>query len=897
MFLAPIARRLIVRSALLALSCASVCLAQPFPVTNVIQMGFHCSSPCFSGPPTQNLTVTSSTGANGILQFTASASVPGILLNGSSSVQLSTPTTITVSIDPKTAPGNGQIILESNENPTQQFVLVTFVAAPVIMLMCAPPNLQATVQNKTLQGTSSTNLALQYNVGNCPGETAPPDPGFSISLFNAAGPTTSNWLTPSETSGAVPNTVTLDSSANLLPPGLYKQVVIVNFLSNSASTGVYATAEVDMNVTITPPSLSTITPFFPTAGATPETISVTGSNFESGFTVTITSPDSSTTTLSGSQIQNATTTSFQMMAVLQSTGGYSFVVTNPDGGVSSPFFFTVIAAQPLPVSVSSINPTTPTANASPQAISVSGTNFESGLMVALTAPNATTTTLSSFQIANVSSGSFQMNVVLSVAGAYSFQVENPDGGTSARFSFIVAAAAPTTTTQVLPDFAVGGSFVTDFYVVNSGASAANFSISFHNQSGNPVALPFAGGVGSQSTLSGSIPGGGAAFYEAGTPQESPALSGSAVISADPAITVQALFRRLTNGIYYEAAVPATSGSNEFLVPFDATVFSGNSDQIFTGLAIANMDTSNVANVSCIARDSTGTVIPNAISVPTLNPLGQWADYLFPPLAGLRGTFDCTSNTLVGAIGIRALGTNALSSLPVVTLPVASSSALEVLPDFAVGASFVTDIYAISSDAVTQDFTMSFNNSQGQAVALPFAGGVGTQSSLSPQLPGGGAAFFEAGTPGGSPISGSALVNAVPQITVQALFRRLTNGVYYEAAVPATAGSNEFLVPFDATVFSGNGDQIFTGLAIANLDGSNVANVSCIARDSAGNVIPGAISVPALNPFGQWADYLFPALTGLRGTFDCTSNTLVGAIGIRALGTNALSSLPVITIQR
>jgi len=194
-------------------------------------------------------------------------------------------------------------------------------------------------------------------------------------------------------------------------------------------------------------------------------------------------------------------------------------------------------------------------------------------------------------------------------------------------------------TAVLPQFAVGGSFVTDFYVVNSSISAAAFSISFFDDSGTAVELPFANGVGNLSTLSGSIPAGGSVFYEAGTPQGFP-LTGSAVITADPAITVQELFRREADGQYYEAAVPAVTGSDEILVPFDDTTFSGNGEQIYTGLAIANLSTTVPANVVCTANDSTGNVIAGAITVPALNPLGHWSDYLFPALTGLRGTLYC-----------------------------------------------------------------------------------------------------------------------------------------------------------------------------------------------------------------------------------------------------------------
>ena len=61
------------------------------------------------------------------------------------------------------------------------------------------------------------------------------------------------------------------------------------------------------------------------------------------------------------------------------------------------------------------------------------------------------------------------------------------------------------------------------------------------------------------------------------------------VTADPSIVVQALFRQDDNGAYYEAAVPSDSGSNEFLIPFDATTFAAAGVPFYTGFAIANMD--------------------------------------------------------------------------------------------------------------------------------------------------------------------------------------------------------------------------------------------------------------------------------------------------------------------
>ena len=208
--------------------------------------------------------------------------------------------------------------------------------------------------------------------------------------------------------------------------------------------------------------------------------------------------------------------------------------------------------------------------------------------------------------------------------------------------------------------------MTGFSVVNTGSHPANFSISFRDDNGNPVSLPFTG-LGTLGTLSDTIVANGARYYEAGTPQDA-LIAGSGMVTADAAITMQALFRRLgSDNSYYEAAVPASAGLNELEIPFDDTTFAATGAQIYTGFAFANLDTANSAYVTCTARDATGTIIPGALSVPVLNPLGHWAGYLFPALTGQRGTLDCASNTKIGSIGLRFLGSNTVSSLPVIAI--------------------------------------------------------------------------------------------------------------------------------------------------------------------------------------------------------------------------------------
>jgi hypothetical protein len=74
---------------------------------------------------------------------------------------------------------------------------------------------------------------------------------------------------------------------------------------------------------------------------------------------------------------------------------------------------------------------------------------------------------------------------------------------------------------------------------------------------------------------------------------------------------------------------------------------------------------NSSTVSCTAADQNGVVISNAVPLPIISPLGHYANYLFPALTGLTGTLSCTSNTKIAALALRAIGTTAISTLPVI----------------------------------------------------------------------------------------------------------------------------------------------------------------------------------------------------------------------------------------
>ncbi len=182
------------------------------------------------------------------------------------------------------------------------------------------------------------------------------------------------------------------------------------------------------------PSINSISPSSPTASGSNQTVTVFGSQFQSGLTVTVGFPGGGGTTLSGTQIQAVTATSFQMIATLGGAGGYSIKVNNPDGGQSNTLGFTVNGAAPT---ISSISPTNPTHSGSNQTVTVSGSNFQSGLTVSVTFPGGGGTTLSGTQIQSVSFSSFQMIIAFGSVGTWSIKANNPGGQSSSNFSFTV----------------------------------------------------------------------------------------------------------------------------------------------------------------------------------------------------------------------------------------------------------------------------------------------------------------------------------------------------------------------------------------------------------------------------------------------------------------------------
>jgi hypothetical protein len=217
----------------------------------------------------------------------------------------------------------------------------------------------------------------------------------------------------------------------------------------------------------------------------------------------------------------------------------------------------------------------------------------------------------------------------------------------------------------VPHVAFGGVWTTDLFAVSWAKHGGNLSIAFYDDNGLPVAVPLTGGFGKVNTLTDSVPALGRRDYEV-SDAGAPVQSGWAMVTAESSVETEAIFRNASpSGTYYEAAVPTGEAYSHFLVPFDTSTVAPGSRPVYTALAIVNLNPMVAANVVCSARDASGAVIPDALTIPALQPLGHFAGYLPSSLKGRRGTLDCSCDTLVSAIALRLIGDEAFSTLPVI----------------------------------------------------------------------------------------------------------------------------------------------------------------------------------------------------------------------------------------
>jgi hypothetical protein len=170
------------------------------------------------------------------------------------------------------------------------------------------------------------------------------------------------------------------------------------------------------------------------ASSSGQSLTINGSNFQSGATVTYHDPQGNSypgrnaTFVSSSQLTDSAFND-------ASDGGtWTVTVVNPGGTSSSAFSFTVSAASP---SVSSVSPNPVPASSSAQSLTINGSNFQSGATLTYhdpqgnSYPGHSATFVSSSQLKDPAFNN------ASDTGTWTVTVINPGSSSSTAFSFIV----------------------------------------------------------------------------------------------------------------------------------------------------------------------------------------------------------------------------------------------------------------------------------------------------------------------------------------------------------------------------------------------------------------------------------------------------------------------------
>ncbi len=441
------------------------------------------------------------------------------------------------------------------------------------------------------------------------------------------------------------------------------------------------------------------------------------------------------------------------------------------------------------------------------------------------------------------------------------------GNATAAILINTGLPAPRTISHI----ADGASFRTTFILLNTGATAANFTLDFWSDTGGPLTLDLvADGV--TASLSGVIPPHGARFIRtAGT--TAGLNKGWAQLTAPDAVDGNAIFGSQSPGKGdSEAAVPLSpGGGTDLFLPFDDT------PGLVTGVAFADPG-QQAATIAGSFVDDAGTAIADASTV-NVPKHGHNADVLptfFPATQGKRGAAHFKAGTNIFGLGIRANG-KAFTTIEALS---GVTAAAKIIAHIASGGGWKTTFLLVNTGIAAAQFTLDFFGDHGAALLLPLDT-VGTVSTLTGTIPPGGLRLVKA-TNTGTLVTGRAQLTVTGAISGTAIFALETAGqADSEAAVPfLTQGSTQLYMPFDYS------SGYSTGIALANANQA-VATVTATFFDEAGNSLttPKVVPIPALGHISAvLADAaLFPGIAGKRGTVALTSDHPISGLGIRANG--------------
>jgi hypothetical protein len=356
-----------------------------------------------------------------------------------------------------------------------------------------------------------------------------------------------------------------------------------------------------------------------------------------------------------------------------------------------------------------------------------------------------------------------------------------------------------------------------------------------------------------------IPVGGSTIIA--TADTTSALSeGWAQVSSSQLIGGTAIFRY--DPWSQEAAVPLlTTGGTSLEIPYQ--VGSG----LALGVALANTDTAQTANITEVIRDQNGNQLSSRTL--TLAPLNHTAfNPTFPSNATAGGVVEYDANVNLFGLGIRSAPQGsglAFTSVDAVLPQAASTKTISHIAD---GGGWRTSIVLVNTDTVPAQYTVNFWTDAGASYAPPLALGASTGT-----IPVGGTTIIETADTASTLSEGWAQVTSGQSVGGTAIFRY--DPWSQEAAVPLlTSGGTSLEIPYQV----GNG--LALGVALANPSATQTANITEVIRDENGNQLSSRTLT--LAPQNHTAfNPTFPANTTGGGVVEYDSNTPLYGLGIRS----------------
>lgn len=369
---------------------------------------------------------------------------------------------------------------------------------------------------------------------------------------------------------------------------------------------------------------------------------------------------------------------------------------------------------------------------------------------------------------------------------------------------------------------------------------------------------------------------------------SPMVVGYARMQANAGSTTPAgvaIFGLRTNNVLVsEAGVPASP-----LIQ-NGRIYAEVSGPVNTGLAIANPN-DQTANITFSFTRSDGTDFGGGST--TVPASGQVAKFLneapFSSGNNVQGTFTFSSDLPIAVVALRGLtnerGEFLITTLPVLDTAQPAGTTAAILPHFADGGGWTTQIILVNPADSTMNGNIQFLGTTGTATTLT-AGGA-ANSTFAYSIPR--RSSFKLATAGGGTSTRSGSVRVVPNTgdtapTSLAVFSYKPAGVTVaEAGVPSIQGT-AFRMYVEASGALGAMGSIQSGIAVANpATSSATVNLELFRLDGTSAGLTGSLSVPGSGQAGKFLNELFPALTlPFQGVLRIsTTSPAIAVVGLRA----------------